>query len=150
MADIRLSPTTESEALKEAYAALNEGDIPSFVKDFDEDIEWIEFAESPDAGTYRGRATVEAHATQARATWAEGRCEPERLVVAGDKIVVLVYVHVRLKHETEWREGRIADVYTFRNGKVIHMRNFFERAQALAWAGADAAEAQSIHHFPSG
>ena len=131
----------ETEALREAYAALNRGDIPSFIKNFDEDIEWVEFAESPGAGTYKGRATVEAHATQARATWAEGSCAPERFVVAGDKIVVLVYVHVRLKHETEWREGRIADVYTFRNGKVIHMRNFLERAQALEWAGADPATA---------
>lgn len=131
----------ETAALKEAYAALNRNDIPEFVKDFDEDIEWVEFAESPDAGTYRGRATVEAHATQARATWADGSCDAERLIVAGDKIVVLVYVHVRLKHETEWREGRIADVYTFRHGKVIHMRNFFDRAQALEWAGADPAGA---------
>jgi ketosteroid isomerase-like protein len=141
MSDTTLSLSAETEVLKEAYAALNRGDIPSFVKNFDEEIEWVEFAESPGAGTYKGRTTVEAHATQARANWAEGSCEPERLIVAGDKIVVLVYVHVRLKHETEWREGRIADVYTFRHGKVIHMRNFFDRAQALEWAGADPAEA---------
>ena len=31
-------------------------------------------------------------------------------------------MRVRLKHETEWREGGIADVYTFRNGKAIQMR----------------------------
>ena len=128
----------ETKGLKEAYAALNRNDIPNFVKIFDEDIEWVEFAESPGGGTYKGRAAIEAHATQARGTWAEGSCEPERFIVAGDKIVVFVYVHVRLKSETEWREGRIADVYTFRNGKVIHMRNFFDRAQALEWAGAEA------------
>lgn len=131
----------EAAGLRETYAALNRNDIPNFVRIFDEDIEWVEFAESPDAGTYKGRATVEAHATQARATWAEGSCEPERLIVVGDKIVVLVYVHVRLKHETEWREGRLGDVYTFCNGKVIHMRNFLDRAQALEWAGADPADA---------
>jgi len=141
MSDTTPALAAETKGLKEAYAALNRGDIPSFVKNFGEEIEWVEFAESPDSGTYKGRTTVEAHATQARATWAEGSCEAERLIVAGDKIVVLVYVNVRLKHETEWREGRIADVYTFRHGKVVHMRNFFDRAQALEWAGADPAEA---------
>jgi hypothetical protein len=141
MNDRNSALAAEIEALKGIYAALNRNDIPNFVKIFDEAIEWIEFAESPGGGTYKGRATVEAHATQARGTWAEGSCEPERFIVAGDKIVVLVYVHVRLQHETEWREGRIADVYTFRDDKVIHMRNFLERAQALEWAGADPAAA---------
>ena len=130
----------ETEGLREAYAALNRNDIPNFVKNFDEDIAWIEFAESPGGGAYKGRATVEAHATQARGTWAEGGCNPERLIVAGDKIIVFVHVRVRLKNETDWREGRIGDVYTFRNGKVIHVRLFADRAQAIAWAGADVSE----------
>ncbi len=135
------SLTAKTNALKEAYAALNRGDVPSFIKDFDEDIEWIEFAESPGGGTYKGRAAVEAHATEARGTWAEGSCDPERFIVVGDKVVVFVHVRVRLKVETEWREGRIGDVYTFRDGKVIQTRLFLDRRQALEWAGADPADA---------
>lgn len=136
MNDTTPSLAIEQEGLKEAYAALNRNDIPNFVKLLDEDITWIEFAESPGGGTYQGCAAVEAHATQARGTWAEGACEPERFIVAGDKIIVFVHVRVRLKSETDWREGRIADVYTFRNGKVIHVRLFLDRRQALEWAGA--------------
>jgi len=48
---------------------------------------------------------------------------------------VFVDVRARLKHEVEWREGRLADVYTFRNGKAIAMRSFPDRRQALEWAG---------------
>ncbi len=129
--------TDKTEVLREAYAALNRGDIPAFVKNFDEDITWLEFVESPGGGTYGGRAAVEAHATEARATWAEGSCEPERFIVAGDKVIVFVHVRVRLKVETDWREGRIADVYTFRDGKVVQTRLFFDRRQALEWAGAE-------------
>ena len=84
---------------------------------------------------------MKAHLSQARGTWAEGSCEPERFLVAGDKIIVFVYVRVRLKHETEWREGRLADVYTFRNGKAIEMRSFADRRQALEWAGVQASDA---------
>ncbi len=84
---------------------------------------------------------MQAHLSQARATWAEGSCEPERFIVAGDKIVVFVSVRVRLQHNTEWIEVRLADVYTFRNGKAIQMRAFADRRQALEWAGVKAADA---------
>jgi uncharacterized protein len=139
----KLTPSlaAETEALREAYAALNRNDIPAMVNAFDPQIEWTEPAEYPGGGTYRGHAGVEAHLSQARETWAEGSCEPERFIVAGDKIVVFVYVRVRLKHETEWREGRLADVYTFCNGKAIQMRSFADRRQALEWAGVNASDA---------
>jgi ketosteroid isomerase-like protein len=139
-------PTTsraaETEALRETYAALNRNDIPATVKGFDPELEWIEPPEYPTGGTYHGRAAVMEHLAQARATWAEGSCEPERFIVAGDKIIVFAHVRVRLKHEMEWREGDIADVYTFRNGKAIQMRHFPDRLQALEWAGVDASDAK--------
>jgi uncharacterized protein len=139
----KLTPSlaAETQALREAYAALNRNDIPAAVQAFDPQIEWIELAEYPTGGTYQGLAAVEAHFSQARGTWAEGSCEPERFLVAGDKIIVFVYVRVRLKHELEWREGRLADVYTFRNGKAIQMRSFADRRQALEWAGVKAPDA---------
>ena len=139
----KLTPSlaAETEALREAYAALNRGDIPAFVKALDSQIEWTEPAEYPTGGTYRGLAAVEAHLSQARGTWAEGSCEPERFIVAGQRIIVFVHVHVRLKTEAEWREGRLADVYTFRNGKATAFRSFADRRQALEWAGAKASDA---------
>jgi uncharacterized protein len=133
----KLTPSlaAETEALKEGYAALNRNDIPAMVKAFDPQIEWIEPAEFPGGGTYHGHAVVTAHLAQARGNWAEGSCEPERFIVSGDKIIVFIYVRVRLKHEMEWREGHLADVYTFRNGKATQMRVFADRRQALEWAG---------------
>ena len=130
------SSAAETESLREAYAALNCNDIAEFVKNFDPQVEWSEPADFPGGGTYRGLDAVKAHITKSRADWAEGTCEPQRFIAAGDKIVVFDHVHVRLKHETEWREGDIGDVYTFRNGKIIHVRVFPDRRQALEWAGA--------------
>jgi len=131
----------ETEALKGAYAALNRNDIPGFAQLFDSQIEWIDPVEDPSYGTYRGLAAVVAHTIEARARWAEGSCEPVRLIVAGDKIVVFVDVRVRLKDEVQWREGRPADVYTFRNGKVVQARSFLDRQRGLQWAGATAPDA---------
>ncbi len=139
----KLTPSlaAETEALREAYAALNRNDIPAFVKVLDPQIEWTEPAEYPGSGTYQGHAGVEAHLSQSRGDWAEGSCEPERFIVAGDRIIVFVHVRVRLKHNTEWHEARLADVYTFRNGKAIQMRAFADRRQALQWTGVKASDA---------
>ena len=123
----------ETEALRATYAALNRNDIEAAVKPFDTEIAWIE---PPEYGaTCHGRAAGKAHLSRARGTWAEGSCEAERFSAAGDKIVVHIRVRVRLKHETDWREGRHAAVYTFRNGKAVEMRIFDDTQEALDWAG---------------
>lgn len=140
MNDMTQPPTAETEALREAYAALNRNDISGFVKNFDPQIERIEPAEFPSDGTYRGIEAVKAHVSAGRSTWAEGGCEPERFIVADDKVIVLVHVRVRLKDHTDWIDGRIADVYTFRNGKAIQFRTFVEQNDALQYAGISAAE----------
>src|SRR5262245_8348542 len=130
------SLAAETEALRGAYAALNRGDISGFVKVCHPQVERNEEVVSPGAGIYRGLEAVTAHLAQARGNWAEGSCEPERFITAGGKIIVFAHVHVRLKHEKEWREGDTADVYTFRDGKVIGWRLFIDQRQALAWAEA--------------
>ncbi len=141
MGTLTPSLAAETEALRGAYAALNRNDIPAMLKAFDPQVEWIEPPGYPAGGTYRGHAEVEAHLSKARETWAEGSCEPERFIVAGDKIVVFLHVRVRLKHATEWIDGRLADVFTFRNGKAIQMRTFDDRRQALEWAGVESSDA---------
>jgi hypothetical protein len=44
-------------------------------------------------------------------------------------------VRVRLKGETTWREGHVGDVFTFRNGKIVQFRTFFDTREALEYAG---------------
>jgi ketosteroid isomerase-like protein len=125
-------------ALRAAYAAFNRGDIDAAVKALDAHIEWSEPAEFPGGGTYQGREGAKQYLTQSRAAWAEVISEPEEFIPAGDRIVVFVYARVRPKNSNEWQEVRLADVYTFRNGKAIQMRAFADRQEALRWARAEA------------
>lgn len=129
--------TTEIQAIKDAYAALNRGDIDGFVKDFDPQIVRVEFEGTPTGGTYRGIEAVITHVAQGRSTWAEGACEPTNLVVAGDKLVVSVHVRVRLKDRSDWIEGRVTDVFAWRDGKVIEFRSFADEQKALDWSGIE-------------
>ena len=131
---------SETGALKKAYDALNRNDIPAMTQSFDPQIEWSLPLGFPRGGTYQGLAAVEALLSESRARWAEGSCEPERFIVAGDRIIVFVHVHVRLQDETEWREGHVADVFTFRDGRAIQFCTFVDERQALEWAGANASD----------
>jgi ketosteroid isomerase-like protein len=109
--------------------------MQAIIKDFDPEIVRIEPEGYATAGTYRGIAEVQAHVAKGRGTWAEGTCEPEKFCENGDKVVVYLYAWVRLEGSTEWMGGRFADGFVFRNGKITQYRTFWERAEALEWAG---------------
>jgi hemoglobin len=130
--------SAETNILRDAYAAINRNDILGFVAAFDQDVERIEPDDFPGGGTYRGLEAVREHTSRERSTWAEGSCQPERFTSAGDKIIVLAHVHVRLNGRTDWIDAKIADGYTFRDGKVREFRTFVDERQALKWAGVEA------------
>ncbi|MGA8437772.1 MAG: nuclear transport factor 2 family protein [Candidatus Sulfotelmatobacter sp.] len=121
--------------LRDAYSAFNRGNIDAAVEGLDAQIEWIEPAEFPGGGVYHGREGVKQYLTQSRGAWAEGSSEPERFIIAGNRIVVLVHARVRAKGSNEWQDVKLADVYTVRGGKIVEMRAFADRHDALHWVG---------------
>jgi hypothetical protein len=121
--------------LRGAYAAFNRGDIDAAVAVLDPQIEWSEPDSFPGGGKYHGRDGAKRYLTQSRAAWAEVISEPEQFIDAGDRIVVFVHARVRAKESKEWQEARLADVYTVREGKIVAMRAFADRQEALRWVG---------------
>ncbi len=126
---------TEIEIIEKFYQALNGYDIPTALKLFDPEIVRIEWEGTPEAGTFHGLRELEDHLNKGRSTWAEGGCYLEDFVVAGEKIIVLVHVKVRLRDRLEWIEGGVADGFAFRKGKILEFRSFQRKEFALAWAG---------------
>ena len=100
----------EMEALRKAYAAFNRNDIAATVEALHPQVEWTEPPEFPGGGTYHGHEGVKTYLSQSRARWAEGRSEPERFIVAGDRIIVFVHVRARLKDSRQWHEARLIPV----------------------------------------
>ncbi len=127
----------EIELLKQFFAALNRNDMQGITKYFDPQIVRIEPEGFPTAGTYRGIAEVQGHVTKGRGTWAEGTCEPEKFLTNVDKVVVYLHVWVRLKDSLDWVDGRFADGFVFRDGKITQYLSFGERLDALKWAGIE-------------
>ena len=130
----------EREVLKQFFAAINHNDMQSITTYFDPQIVRIEPEGFPTAGTYRGIAEVQEHLTKGRGTWAEGTCEPEQFLTKGDKVVVYLHVRVRLKDSLDWVDGRFADGFVVRDGKITHYRSFGEQLDALTWAGIEVQE----------
>lgn len=126
----------EVEKLKRAYAAFNRNDIAGAVADVDPQVEWTEPAEFPGGGTFHGRAEVASYLAGSRSDWAEGSSEPQRFISTGGRIVVFVLARVQLTGTGQWQETRLADVFTFRNGRIVHMRAFADRQEALKWANS--------------
>jgi len=129
--------STEVEALKQFFAAINRNDMQAISKDFDPHIVRVEPEGFPSAGTYRGIEEVRTMVRSGRATWAEGTCEPEDFFVNGNKVVVYLYAWVRLHGALDWMGGRFADGFTFQEGKIMEYLTFVEREEALAWAGIE-------------
>ena len=130
-----MNPTID--ALQQFFAAVNRNDMEAVTRDFDPGIVRIELEGLPTAGTYRGIAAVRENVRAGRGTWAEGRCEPERFLMRGEKVVVYLHARVRLKDATDWTGGRFADGFVFRDGRITEYHTFAERTQALAWAGIE-------------
>lgn len=127
----------EIEVLEQFFAAINRNDMEAIAKDFDPQIIRVEPEGYPTAGTYRGVAAVQEQVAAGRGTWAEGSCLPEKYHVKGDQVVVYLHARVRLKDSSDWVGGRFADGFVFRNGKITQYHSFWERADALRWAGID-------------
>ena len=122
-------------AIRGAYAAFNRGDFAAAVANLDPKIDWMEPSEFPGGGAYHGRDAVKSYLRQSRSGWTEGSSKPVRFIVAGDHIIVFVFVRFRPEGSNDWHEAKIADVYTVHHGKIIQMNAFAHREQALRWAG---------------
>lgn len=55
-------------------------------------------------------------------------------------MIAICDMHVRLRNRTDFLDGRLADVFTFRNGKAIGYRTFGEVKEVLEWAGVEATD----------
>jgi ketosteroid isomerase-like protein len=122
--------------LRAAYAAFNRGDIEAAVRSLDTNVEWLEPAEFPGGGVYHGIDGAKRYLAQSRANAAELISEPEQFIPFGDRIIVFVHARVRPRENDGWQDVKLADVYTFRDGKVTQMRAFANRDEALRWSGA--------------
>lgn len=121
--------------LRAVYAGINRGDIAGALADFAEDARFVELPGRAGGRDCDSRADLADDLATTRARWEAGGCEPVRFLPAGDRLVAVVHVRVRVKGRPDWAEGEVGDVFTFRGGKVAAFHSFDDVRAALAFAG---------------
>ena len=120
------------DSLRRAYDAFSRGDIQGAVEaiDLDPDILWSEPESFYAGGTYRGPQGVAEYLTRSYESSEKAQSLPEEILEVGDKIVVFVHFQAWPKGGGQLREGRIADVYTVHDGKIVQMQAYSDPEEA--------------------
>jgi ketosteroid isomerase-like protein len=102
---------------------------------YDPDAEWMAAREDPDAATHRGLEAIRRYFVQWTGMFEGIDFRSEELIDAGDK--VFAWIRFSGKGVTSGApvEMEQAQVWTFRDGKVVRMEEYFDRAEALEAAG---------------
>ncbi len=115
-----MSKDQNIETLNKGYAAFSSGDAERAMRDVDDSIEWVQPGNSAISGTYRGKAEVaDFFAKLAEKSFTT---TPNRFIADDDEVVVLTEVTVGSE------SARGADLYTFRDGKVVRAETFSDTA----------------------
>jgi ketosteroid isomerase-like protein len=119
---------------KDAYAAFGRGDIAGVMRDMSDDVEWIipGPADLPNAGTFRGKQAVQTWFGGLAQTLDFKRFEPYEFIAQGDRVVVLIRQEATVRQNNRTVKDELAQVLTYRNGKLARFQSFYDTAASLA------------------
>jgi ketosteroid isomerase-like protein len=124
------------ETIRAGFDAFNRGDYETWIARYAEDTEFLDLAETPDTGVFRGHAGIRAWLAKLQEAWGEGfRFEPVSFT-QGDRVVV---VDTRAKGIGEGSgvpiEMDVHIVLRFQDQKIVWSQGFIDRDEALEAAG---------------
>lgn len=125
------------QLVRNGYDAWNSGDRSWVLDHMSEDVEWISPPEDPDPGTFRGHEGVEQFWAGWRAAVGQLSFEPERLIDAGEHVVVFARRSGRGEHSGLEVSDRVIQVFTFDGDTCIRVREFYDQGEALRSIGAE-------------
>ena len=111
--------------------------VEAFWALLDEDITWDLGGNPPPDfhETYVGRDAVIEASRRYWGTWEDYSLDPDELIDAGTSVVVVVHERGRGKGSGAPFDRRWAQVWTFREGRIIRWELFQDKAEALEAAG---------------
>jgi ketosteroid isomerase-like protein len=118
------------EQVQDQYRALARGDFPAFVEKLADDVE-LEIVgppEVPFVGRWRGRATVAEAVRTNFALLEDQRPEIQSVVAQGDTVVLVAREQGRYRPTGRAYDLHWVQLFTFRDGKVSRVREFFDSA----------------------
>ena len=125
------------ELVKKGYVAWNNGDRTWVLEHMSPDVEWSTPQGDPDPGTYRGHKAVVGFWEQWRASVGQLVFEPEEFIESGEHLIVVA--RRTGKGETSGLEvsDQVIQVFTFEGDQCVRVHEFYDRAEAMRYAGAE-------------
>lgn len=121
-----MSTSENVDASKKGYAAFAAGDLETAMHNVDDNVEWVVPGNSTVSGTYRGKAAVTGMLMKMAGK--SFTSTPTRFLADGDVVVVLTQVTAGGESAPQ------ADVWTFRDGKIVKALNLTDTAmQERIW-----------------
>jgi ketosteroid isomerase-like protein len=128
------------QVVKRGFEARSAGRITDWMDTLDPDIEW-DISAYPVEGfplQGAGRAEFVAHVTKYWSVWNDYAQDLKEIIDAGEKVVVVLHEHARVRNSDADLERDVATVWTIQNGKRVRFEAFPSRAEALSAVGIDA------------
>lgn len=130
--------TDNVEIVRRGYRAFREDGVEGILQFLDPEIEWhmsAAFTRSPQ--TFHGHDGVREVFRFFNERIAELGADPHEFIDAGDRVIVPLRMHGRLRETGEPVAYELVQVWTGRDGKAIRLVTYPDRETAMA--GADVA-----------
>jgi ketosteroid isomerase-like protein len=119
------------EVVRELWDAYSRGDFDHVLALSDPYVVMVSLEE----GALYGPDAIRKNYERWREAWEKPATVVEEVIDTGDQVVVIARFHGRGRASGVTVEQRLFEVYTLRNGKILRVDEFSERAEALDAAG---------------
>jgi ketosteroid isomerase-like protein len=124
------------DILRKALPERGAGDMEALLAILDESVEWDYVGAFPEGlTTYHGPGEVRIFLEQWAEAFDDFGFRAEEAIDAGHSIVVRLRQWGRGRETGAQVENRSWQMFTFRDGKVVHCRGYATKAEALEAAG---------------
>lgn len=124
-----MSEQDNVQVVQQIYASFGQGDIPAVLDALAEDVDWVWFgpSEIPWAGQHHGREDMKQFFGAIGETVEVEQYEPREFIAGqGDNVVVLGWQRIRVKATGRSWETNWCHVFTLRDGKITHAREYYD------------------------
>ncbi len=124
------------DLVRRGFDAFNDRDLEALLASYTEDVEWRMVGGLADlmGGEVRGREALGGFLSD----WLEnlgGRAETESLLEAGDRILAVIHLTSAGGTSGAPTTQQIGQVYSFRDGQICAIDNYWNADEALKAAG---------------
>lgn len=122
------------EVVRRQYESFNTSGMPDFNL-LDPEIEWHTSDRALERGTYHGHQGVKAFLASGNEVWTDAEAQPEEFIQVGECVVVPITLRTRGKASGIRSEDRFFQVWKLRSGRIVELRVYSSRAEALEAVG---------------